>query len=360
LRKHFSEYFRLTEAETKNLWTAAVFIFDTNVLLNLYRMSQEASLTMRNNLKKLSGRLFLPHQVGVEFFNHREEVIAEQVNAFELVRGYLKKIPDKFKQEFSRHPCIPIAGITEALKKCTDKQVAIVTTSQQKNQLNFLMHDDPILAELEALFSDCSEQPYVGPDDDNLNKKVNERVQENLPPCCVPTGGKASTPPASNPHRGDGRVWFQIVKHAETTKKPIVFVTGDVKPNWWRRAKLGNDCKSIGPHFELIRDIESASGNRFLMYTQEDFLSEAPKYLDVPEQTQAIEEVRQIRESASEEVKQTRESASAEYETELRYERKSSPLEEPRGLEKAEPDEGGESMEKDTGSFDEPKTSRPD
>ena len=29
-------------------------------------------------LKKLKGRLFLPQQVGVEFFRHREEAIAEQ------------------------------------------------------------------------------------------------------------------------------------------------------------------------------------------------------------------------------------------------------------------------------------------
>jgi hypothetical protein len=178
---------------------------------------------------------------------------------------------------------------------------------------------------------------------------VDERVQQNMPPCFVSTGGKASAPAASNPHRGDGRVWFQIVKHAGTKKKPVVFVTGDVKPNWWRTTKLGNQDKNIGPHFELIRDIESASKNRFLMYTQEEFLSEAPKYLDVPEQTQAIEEVRQIRKSAS-----------AEYGTELMDEPKASPLEEPRGLEKGETDQESGSLDKDTGLLDEPKTTHPE
>jgi predicted nucleic acid-binding protein len=346
VRKLFSEYFRLSEAETKGIWDEAVFVFDTNVLLNLYRMSQATSLAIRNILKKLTGRLFLPHQVGVEFLRHREEEIAKQVNAFERVRDFLKKIPEKFKQEFSRHPCIPITGIFEALKKCTDKQITIVSASQKENQLNFLIHDDPILPELDILFAGCCEEPYTGTEEDDLNKNVDERVQLNLPPCFISAGGKASAPPISNPHRGDGRVWFQIVKHARTTSKPIIFVTGDVQPNWWRTARLGNQDRPIGPHIELIRDIESASGKRFAMYTQEQFLSEAPKYLDVPEQTQAIEEVRQIRENAAAELK----------DEDLFEETKSSPLEESSSLDKAETASISDSMEKDTGLLDEPKT----
>jgi hypothetical protein len=344
VRKHFSEYFRPTEDETKTLWAEAVFIFDTNVFLNLYRMSHETSVAIRDILKKLKGRLFLPHQVGVEFFKHREEVIAEQVNAFERVRQFLRKIPDRFKQEFSRHPCIPIVGITESLKTCSNIQIDVVTESQKANQINFLTRDDPILSELEALFADAGEEPYTGADDDALNKKVDARIQLNLPPCFISTGGKASAPPASNPHRGDGRVWFQIVKHAGTTKKPIIFVTGDEKPNWWRTARLGNRDHVIGPHFELIRDVESVSGSRFMMYTQEAFLSEAPKYLGVPEQKQAIDEVRQIRESASTEkdIGSLEEKASQE---------------ESEGPEKTGSGPESESIEKDTGLPEEPKTS---
>lgn len=165
-------------------------------------------------------------------------------------------------------------------------------------------------------------------------------------PCFVSTGGKAPTPPASNPHRGDGRIWFQIVKHAGTTKQPIIFVTGDEKPNWWRTAKLGNQARAIGPHFELIRDVEAASGNRFMMYTQEGFLAEAPKYLGVPEQSQAIEEVKQIRESAS-----------TEKDMNLLDEPKTSPLEESESQEKAETGRGSGSMEKDSGLLDDPKSS---
>ncbi|MEI7996822.1 MAG: PIN domain-containing protein [Methylococcaceae bacterium] len=295
MRKHFSEHFQPTEAEKQNIWAEALFVFDTNILLNLYRLSKETSLGMMEVLKKLKGRLFLPHQVSFEFYEHREEEIARQVNAFEDVRKYLKEIPKDFKKQFSRHPCIPITAIAEALTKCAEEQVNLVADSQGKNQLNFLDHDDPILPALDALFTDCSEPPYTDADNDLLNEKVEECFQKNLPPCFVYESGQKPKSP-TNYHKGDSRVWFQIIKHAGTTKKPIIFVTADDKHNWWRHIKIGNKDRPIGPHFQLIRDIELASGNRFLMYTQESFLEEAPKYLGVSEQKQIIEEIKQIKE----------------------------------------------------------------
>jgi hypothetical protein len=301
VRKYFSEYFRPTEEEKKAVWRDAVFVFDANVLLNSYRLSRETSLAILEILKVLSGRLFLPHQVGVEFYRHREDEIAQQVNAFERVRRHLNSIPQSFKTEFSRHPCIPIASITEALKQTVEKQISIVTESQKAHQLNFFAHDDPMLPQLDQLFSDATEGPYDIEEEETLNRQVEERVQSNIPPCVVSASGKASVTPENNPHRGDGRVWFQIVRYAKQQRKPIVFVTADYKSNWWRTTKLGNEERSIGPHFMLIRDIESAAGKTFLMYTQEDFLSFAPQYLGVPEQQQAIEEVKQIQEHEAKE-----------------------------------------------------------
>lgn len=297
MRRYFSEYFRPNDEDKSAIWRQAIFIFDTNVLLNLYRQSRKASSQMIEIMKALKGRVFLPHQVGVEFHRHREDEIAKQVNAFENVRKSLKSIPARFQEEHSRHPCIPIGDIVGAISDCVEKQIAKVTESQKANQLNFFANDDPILPILDDVFAECCEAPCDQATDDALKKKVEERVQSNVAPCCVSTG-KIATPAANNPHMGDGRVWFQIVKLAEGAKKPIVFVTGDQKQNWWRTVKIGSKEQPVGPHFQLIRDVESVSENRFLMYTQEQFLSEAPKYLGVAEPTEAIKEVKQIEEGS--------------------------------------------------------------
>src|SRR5581483_8740569 len=188
----------------------------------------------------LKGRLFLPHQVGVAFFRHREEEIARQVNAFESMRRYLKKVPDSFIESFPRHACIPIPNISEALKECANKQIDVVNNSQEANRLNYFINTDPILPELADVFGDSSEGPCAQGEEDSLNKKVDERVKQNMPPCWVGEREKANKPKADkedranrvihNPHRGDGRVCFQIVKYAGEKKKSIIFVTGDEKP----------------------------------------------------------------------------------------------------------------------------------
>lgn len=292
MREHFFEFFRPTKKETETLWKEANFVFDTNVLLNLYRMSAETSKEMRQTLDLIKTRLFLPHQVGVEFFRHAEKEIAIQVNAFESVKSRLKRIPNDFGKDLIRHPCIPVNGIKEALEKCVAEQIAIVEKSQSENQINFLVHDDPILSELTSLFEKSSAGASSAEEDKEINDKIDGRINENLAPCCSSVPAKNSL--STNPHRGDGRVWFQILKYAEEKKSPIIFVTGDLQENWWRMVKLGNNEKPIGPHFALIRDVTSITQKGFWMYTQEQFLAMASEYLGAPIQTKGIEEVRNI------------------------------------------------------------------
>ena len=143
----------------------AIFVFDANILLNLYRMKRATSSAIMDVLGKLTERLFLPHQVGVEFHRHREEEIAKQVNTFEHVRKFLIGIPEKFTNDFTRHPCIPIDDIATALTECITEQVAKVNQSQSDNLLNYITHDDPILPRLDSLFADFCEGPYTGTED---------------------------------------------------------------------------------------------------------------------------------------------------------------------------------------------------
>ena len=266
-----------------------MFVFDTNVLLNLYRMSDDVRSSIFEILKKLKGNLFLPHQVAHEFFKHRELEISAQINTFEKLRQFLRRVPSDFKGQFTRHPCIPIAEFEEELQRCVDKLIARVTETQNSNQLNYVIHPDPILTELDLIFADCTGDRPTPEEDGELTKQIETRFLANLSPCYFPSGR-----PAENSHVGDGRVWFQIVRYAALKQQPVIFVTGDMKPNWWRSAKIGNDEKLVGPHFQLIRDIAAAANSSFLMYDQSEFLSRATTFLGVNSQQKAIEEIQQI------------------------------------------------------------------
>ena len=75
MKKEFIGYYHPTADETNASWENGTFVFDANVLLNLYRYSESTRKDFISVLKKLKEKLFLPHQVGLEFHSNRLNVI---------------------------------------------------------------------------------------------------------------------------------------------------------------------------------------------------------------------------------------------------------------------------------------------
>jgi len=61
----------------KALWKEAIFVFDTNVLLDIYRSQPETRNLLLETLKGLENKSWLPHRVAYEFRRNRRSVIAE-------------------------------------------------------------------------------------------------------------------------------------------------------------------------------------------------------------------------------------------------------------------------------------------
>ena len=53
------------------LWNEATFVFDTNVLLDLYRSSPKYRKEMLDILDILEGRIWIPHQFFFEYHRHK-------------------------------------------------------------------------------------------------------------------------------------------------------------------------------------------------------------------------------------------------------------------------------------------------
>jgi len=71
----FSEYYRPTDKEFSHLWQDATVVFDTNVLLHLYRYTPRTRIDLLSAMDALQQRIWMPYQVGLEFSRNRAEVI---------------------------------------------------------------------------------------------------------------------------------------------------------------------------------------------------------------------------------------------------------------------------------------------
>ncbi len=78
MKNTFREYHPIDNKLLTEMWSNAVFVFDTNVLLNLYRYSKKTSDEVIQIILDLNDRVWLPFQVGLEFNKNRLTVISDQ------------------------------------------------------------------------------------------------------------------------------------------------------------------------------------------------------------------------------------------------------------------------------------------
>src|SRR5699024_4227278 len=67
----------------------AVVVLDTNVILDLERLTGEARADALRILRKLEDQLFFPHQVMDEYLRQRKAVVGETRSLFETVTSSL-------------------------------------------------------------------------------------------------------------------------------------------------------------------------------------------------------------------------------------------------------------------------------
>ena len=74
--EQFREYLLPDEAEVRSAVATAMIVLDTNVLLSAYRFAPTAREELLAAIEQLGDRVWVPHQVGLEFHRNRYSVIA--------------------------------------------------------------------------------------------------------------------------------------------------------------------------------------------------------------------------------------------------------------------------------------------
>jgi hypothetical protein len=90
LRNQFESFYAPREDDIAAAIKTGLVTPDANVLLNLYRFQAGAPDELLGALEKLGERLWIPHQVGLEFQRSRLNVIREQQEYFGKTRKDLQ------------------------------------------------------------------------------------------------------------------------------------------------------------------------------------------------------------------------------------------------------------------------------
>jgi len=286
MRKNFPGYFKLTEIDIKELWDNALITLDANILLNLYRYSDETKENFFKILEKIKDRVWIPHHSAKEFFDNRLNVISQQEKAYEDAISSLKAVEQEFKNS-RQHPFIS----KKSLKKfsaLTEEICGELDTNKEFHNKRIVQDD--ILERIEKLFEKKVGEEFSKEKMCDLFKTGEERFKDKIPPGYKDSGKKDLTEKDTRKY-GDYIIWEQILTKSKEDKFGIILVTDDRKEDWWIRF----NGKTLGPRPELTKEFKTTTNQSFHMYQSDRFLEFARDYLNEDVKQNSIDEIRELR-----------------------------------------------------------------
>jgi len=305
MKNMFPTYYQYNQEDYKNIWDNGLFVVDANVLLNLYRYTEETQRELLQILTNLSDRLWIPHQVGLEYLSNRVSVILEQIEAFDQItrslnsssQAVVQDLSEKFKKFKKRHPSIELDSITKDITQYFED--LIKKTRDNKQNHPDLLQEDPILEKITALFDNKVGEPFTQEELEDLFSQGERRYEKQFPPGYKDLKSKKGLIKyykdlIIKSEYGDLIVWKQIIKKASSDKVSIIFITDDVKEDWWNIIK----GRTIGPRNELVNEFNYETNNqKFAMYSTQRFMEYASTFLESSINLQAIEEIETLSEA---------------------------------------------------------------
>lgn len=286
----FAEYYRLSDERIKEIWEDSSIVFDTNVLLNLYRYNEDTCREFIKVIEFYKDRLWIPYQVGFEFHRRREDIIRRNVAAYKTLGAKLSesliKAVDALSSDFNRHPYINMPEIRKKVEKCANTIVKSLE-KQEESHPDYLK-DDFILNEVTRLFNGRVGTDFSEEDLEKTYKEGEKRYSNQIPPGYCDAKNKKDK--GNRSLYGDLIVWLQTISYSKEQKRNIIFVTDDHKPDWWDKVE-GNHT----PRKELIKEFVNATECGIIIYDSSRFLEYAKRNKELKISKKTLNDVVKIK-----------------------------------------------------------------
>ena len=266
MKNKFPEYYRPNSEELSSLFDECLFVFDTNALLDIFRLGEELAKKVIDLIKDFHDRIVIPYHVAEEFHKDYLEAICSELSIGQdavrlldntkstqlLDKEFIGKIPRCFRKDFLKE-------LDALLVKYKNLQ------SKRNDYLNKQKETGELLRSIAELLGDVMLTGFTDAEIDNISKEGAERYSSEIPP-----GYKDSIKKVNK--YGDFIIWKEILKVASERQKSVIFISNDLKEDWIE-IKYGMKC---GPRIELIREFQKeVQGKTFYSYTLERFISYA-------------------------------------------------------------------------------------
>ena len=231
----------------KSIKDDCIYVLDTNALLVPFSTGSQSldEISKIFTILKNNGKLKIPDQVAREFADNRPRKIDEMFNALSNKRNGLNE------HSIGSYPLLEgIDCYNKALE--LEKELAALTRKYRDaigdvvDTVKNWTWDDPVSTIYRKIFTpeviQCLET-----EEEKIKSALTYRYMHKIPPGYKDDGKEDSG-------IGDFLIWLTILEIGKT-KKHVVFVSGDVKPDWYHKSNK----QALYPRFELISEFREAS-----------------------------------------------------------------------------------------------------
>jgi len=256
----YKDYYHLEELKTLFNDEKTLIVFDTNIFLDLYSYPLETRNSILQSIEKVTGILWSPHHVFLEYHKNRREVIYRSKKILDEIQNTLGSFAagnvlnisaiSTYKASYGKFH----SELTDSIQAIVDKYTPLYLELQKKltediepirSQLNAykkqdtvsLTGDDPVFNFLATKYSDDAiGQPYKSERLAELFKECEERTANKIPPAF-----KDSSKSEVFTYRGvkydskygDFIIYKQILDYCLEKKiSNVFFISNDVKRDW--------------------------------------------------------------------------------------------------------------------------------
>lgn len=314
MREDSYSCFLYSESLETEIWKNCVFVLDTSALLELYFYSSASQQKLLENVfGSLKNRLWIPSHVEFEYLKNRQGAIKKpiaekykpiQSEGLEELRSHIKILKAKVldlrqkTQKSETHPYfeqIIFDNFIQAIEVTSNEfetfsKTAIQQIEDRKSEIEALEKNDRVFARLKDFISVGGEYSFSRKMEILAESEI--RFRNKIPPGYKDAEGKDAKEGFQK--IGDLIIWKQIIDYAAAAKKPIVFVTNDVKEDWCYTSRRSNEVRIERPREELIQEIYAAANVKFWMYNFPQFLYACKKLLNVSIDDNVLEEAKDV------------------------------------------------------------------
>ena len=269
--KHFPCYYIPTPIELQKLFDDSYFIFDTNVLLDIYRLGPDHSNKVLKLIQYYSDKIKVPYHVAEEY---HDNLVPTLVNHIEKLKKAIAQLDfDKFSAIVSNYlkdnlPNTTINEFTNRLKPNLKRFQR--TLHVQKDFLNNELSECALQRRLSELLSPLLLKPFTEAEITAIETDGLTRYQAAIPP------GYKDAQKSSNQY-GDLIIWKEILKFAKENNTSVIFISRDVKEDWFYEIH----GRKLGPRIELLKEFHmNLPSKSFYIYTMDAFIRYANEHME--------------------------------------------------------------------------------